>query len=239
MSKKMKIEIWSDVICPFCYIGKSKFETALNEFADKNDVAIEWKSFQLMPGLQTQPGRSIDDVLVEKKGISPDQAKQINGYATLMAKEAGLDYHFEKAIPANTLKAHQFQHFAKANGKGSEAEELMFRSYFTDGKNIDDINTLTALGEAIGLNAVALRNALENETYLDAVQQDINEAQQLGVTGVPFFVFDRKYAVSGAQDPKAFLEVLQKSMKEWRKNHPGNPLEIMEGRACQPDGTCG
>ncbi len=238
MNKKMKIEIWSDVICPFCYIGKSKFETALNEFADKNDIEIEWKSFQIMPDLQTKAGRSIDDVLMEKKRISLNEAKQLNGYATLMAKEAGLDYHFEKAIPANTLKAHQFQHFAKANGKANEAEELMFKSYFTDGKNIDDIITLVELGKTIGLDAMALRNALENQTYLDAVKQDIKEAQQIGVNGVPFFVFDRKYAVSGAQDPKAFLEVLQKSMDEWRKENPVTKLEIIEGAVCKPDGTC-
>lgn len=236
--QKMKIEIWSEVICPFCYIGKAKFETALNEFADKNNVEIEWKSYQLMPGLQTQVDRSIHDVLVETKGISLEQAKELNGYATTMAKEAGLHYDFDKAIPANTLRAHQFLHFAKMQGKGNEAEELIFKAYFTDGKNVDDVATLVELGKSIGLDAPALKTALENQTYLDAVKSDIREAQQIGVTGVPFFVFNRKYAISGAQDPKSFLEILQKSFGEWRKENPETRLEIIEGAVCKPDGTC-
>lgn len=235
---KMKVEIWSDVICPFCYIGKAKFEAALADFANKRDIEIEWKSFQIMPDLPTQVGRSIDDVLVEKKRISLDEAKKLNGYATQMAKQIGLDYHFEKAIPANTLKAHQFQHFAKVNGKGNEAEELMFKAYFTDGKNIDDINTLTELGKTIGLDAEALRKALEDKSYLNAVKHDINEAKQIGVNGVPFFVFNRKYAVSGAQDPTSFLNVLQTSFGEWRTENPITNLEIIEGAVCKPDGTC-
>lgn len=237
-SNKMKIEIWSDVMCPFCYIGKEKFDKAFNEFVDKNNVEIVWKSYQIMPDLQTQPGRSIHDVLVEKKRISRSEAEQLNGYATEMAKAVGLDYDFEKTIPANTLRAHQFQHFAKAKGKGSEAEALMFKAYFTDGKNIDDINTLVELGKTIGLDADELKTALENQMYLNAVKADIQEANQIGVTGVPFFVFDRKYAVSGAQDPKVFLETLTKSFGEWRKNNPLPKLEIIEGAVCKPDGTC-
>lgn len=234
----MKVEIWSDVMCPFCYIGKAKFDLALQDFIDKNDIEIEWKSFQIMPDLQTQPGRSIHDVLVEKKRITLPEAKQLNGYATTMAQEAGLTYDFEKTIPANTLRAHQFQHFAKANGKGIEAEELMFKAYFTDGKNIDDVPTLVALGKTIGLDGEALQLALENQTFLPAVQEDFREAQQIGVSGVPFFVFNRKYAVSGAQNPKSFLEVLEKSFTEWRKENPIQKLEIIEGMSCKTDGTC-
>ncbi len=234
----MKIEIWSDVICPFCYIGKAKFEKALQGFADASNVEIEWKSYQLMPDLSTQVGRSIHDVLVEKKRISLQEAKQLNDYATSMAKQVGLHYDFDKAIPANTLKAHQFQHFAKANGKGAAAEELMFKAYFTEGKNIDDIPTLVELGQVIGLDAQALKDALENQIFFKAVASDIQEAQQIGVNGVPFFVFDRKYAVSGAQDPTSFLEVLQKSFAEWRQENPVAQLEVIEGAACKPDGTC-
>lgn len=234
----MKVEIWSDVICPFCYIGKVKFETALNEFADKNNVEIEWKSYQLMPGLQTQEDRSIHDVLVQTKGISLQQAKELNGYATTMAKAVGLHYDFDKAIPANTLRAHQFQHFAKTQGKGNEAEERVFKAYFTDGKNVDDVETLVELGKSMGLDPLALKTALDNQTYLDAVKNDIKEAQQIGVKGVPFFVFNRKYAISGAQSPESFLDILQKSFGDWRKENPEIKLEIVEGAACKPDGTC-
>lgn len=234
----MKVEIWSDVICPFCYIGKAKFETALTEFADKNHVEIEWKSFQLMPDLETQVGRTIHEVLAEKKRISLEEAKNLNGYATEMAKGVGLHYDFDKAVPANTMRAHQFLHFAKVSGKGNEAEELLFKAYFTDGKNIDDIETLAVLGQTIGLDATVLRKALKNETYLQTVKDDIKEAREIGATGVPFFVFNRKYAVSGAQDPKVFLDVLQKSFAEWRKENPVTKLEVIDGKVCRPDGTC-
>lgn len=216
----MKIEIWSDVICPFCYIGKAKFETALNEFADRNNVEIEWKSYQLMPGLQTQVGRSIHDVLVETKGISLELAKELNGYATEMAKEAGLHYDFDKAIPANTLRAHQFLHFAKTLGKGNEAEELMFKAYFTDGKNVDDVATLVELGKSIGLDAPALKTALDNQAYLGEVKNDIREAHQIGVTGVPFFVFNRKYAVSGARTLNHFLTFYKNLLESGEKRTP-------------------
>ncbi|MGJ1324707.1 DsbA family oxidoreductase [Sphingobacterium faecium] len=235
---KMKVEIWSDVMCPFCYIGKKKFETAWNEFAAKNKVEIEWKSFQIMPGLQTQPDRSIHEVLVDQKRISLEQAKQLNGYATQMAKDVGLTYNFDKTVPVNTLKAHQFQHFAKANGKGVEAEELMFKAYFTDGKNIDDMDTLVELGKSIGLDGSALKSALEKQTYLNAIKNEIQEADKIGVNGVPFFVFNRKRAVSGAQDPQVFLDMLQKSFEEWRNENPQTKLEVVEGAVCKPDGTC-
>lgn len=238
MDKKMKIEIWSDVICPFCYIGKAKFDQALHEFVAAKDLEIEWKSYQIMPDLATQVGRSIDDVLVEKKRISLEQAKKLNGYATEMAKEVGLTYHFDRAIPANTLRAHQFQHFAKAHGRGAEAEELMFKAYFTAGKNVDDIDTLVQLGHEIGLDEEALRQALVDEKYLHAVHSDMQEAHQIGVNGVPFFVFDRKYAISGAQDPASFLSLLQKSYAEWKKQQDGDGLEIISGHVCTPDGTC-
>lgn len=236
--KKMKIEIWSDVVCPFCYIGKTKFETALSDFADKNDVEIEWKSYQLMPEITTQVGKNIDQVLAETKGFSVEQAKQMNAQATLMGKQAGLEYNFDKAIVANTFKAHQFLHFAKANGKQNEAEGLMFKAYFTDGKNVDDISTLVQLGKSIGLDADKLKEALEKETYASSVKADIQEAQQVGVRGVPFFVFNRKYAVSGAQDPTAFLEMLEKSFAEWRKDNPKTALEVTQGAVCTPDGKC-
>lgn len=234
----MKIEIWSDVICPFCYIGKVKFETALNDFANKNNVEIEWKSYQIMPELKTQLDKNIDQVLAEKKRINLEEAKQLNGYATSMAKEVGLEYNFDKAVVANTLKAHQFLHFAKDNGKQNEAEELMFKSYFINGKNVDDIPTLIDLGKSIDLDETALRNALEGQIYVNAVKADIKEAEQIGVNGVPFFVFNRKYAVSGAQTPKTFLDILQKSFEEWRVANPVTELDITEGSACGIDGVC-
>ncbi len=237
-NSKMKVEIWSDVVCPFCYIGKTKFEKALEQFPHKDQVEIVWKSYQLMPDLITQANKNADQVLAESKGWSLEQAKQLNAQAAQMGKEAGLEYNFDKAIVANTFKAHQFIHFAKKQGKQNEAESILFRSYFTDGKNVDDINTLVSLGKEIGLETSTLEADLQNQTYSKDVNADIQEAAQVGVRGVPFFVVDRKYAVSGAQEPKAFLETLEKSFAEWLKENPQSKLEVKEGAVCKPDGKC-
>lgn len=235
---KMKIEIWSDVMCPFCYIGKKKFETALAQFADKGHVEVEWKSFQLMPDLKPVPGKSLDDILVETKGMDRGQAKAMNARVTQIAKQVGLEYNLEKSIPANTFNAHRFTHFAKAHGKQGEAEEALFRAYFTDSRNIGDYAVLIELGKGIGLDTEALKTALENGSYADDVRKDIHEAQQIGVSGVPFFVFDRKQAVSGAQEPAAFLQVLESSFAEWRKNNPETKLNVIDGQVCTTDGQC-
>lgn len=237
MENKMKIEIWSDVICPFCYIGKREFEKALEQFPEKDQFDIEWKSYQLAPDMTTKQGKSIDEYLSESKGISIDDAHSMNASVSERAKEVGLDYHFEKAIPANTMKAHCFSHFAKKYHKQNEAEELLFRSYFTEGKNIDDTSTLLELGKDLGLDTDELKAALENETYTDVVREDIYEAFQLGVRGVPFFVFDRKYAVSGAQPETVFTQTIQKSFTEWEKSQPES-LHVSDGDSCSATGDC-
>ncbi|MBX3163367.1 MAG: DsbA family oxidoreductase [Bacteroidetes bacterium] len=234
----MKVEIWSDVMCPFCYIGKRKFETALMQFERKNNVEIVWHSFQLAPEMKTQPDKNVHQFLAEHKGMSIEQAKGMNDHVTQLAKQVGLVYNFDKSVVANSFNAHRFTHFAKQYNKQHEAEELLFRSYFTDGKNIDDYPTLIQLGAEIGLDITALKTALENGSYADDVKADIYEAQQLGVRGVPFFVFNRKYAVSGAQESNTFLETLEKSFAEWRKENPETKLEIIEGKVCTPDKEC-
>ena len=212
--QKMKIEIWSDIMCPFCYIGKRKFEAALSQFEGRDDVEIEWKSYQLSPDMVTDPSKNINVYLSEHKGISLQEAARMNAYVTDMATKEGLTYNFDKTIVANSFKAHRFAHFAKQYGKQDEAEEKLFSAYFTEGLNLDDDAVLLQLGEDIGLDTIALKAALENGMYTDEVEADINEAQQLGVRGVLFFVFDRKYAVSGAQDSRVFLQTLEKAYHE-------------------------
>jgi len=238
MKNKMKVEIWSDIMCPFCYIGKRKFEAALAQFRDKDKVELEWKSYQLSPDVITNPEKNIHQYLAEHKGISLEQATAMNTQVAAMAKQAGLDYHFDNAIPANTLKAHQFAHFAKQYGKQNEAEEILFRSYFTDGKNIDDLNTLLQLGNEIGLDTTELKTALENGSFENEVQADIDEAYQIGVRGVPFFVFNRKYAVSGAQNTSTFLQTLETAFGEWRKANEAIQLEVVDGQSCDSNGNC-
>jgi len=216
---KMKVEIWSDVMCPFCYIGKRKFETALNQFPEKENVQLIWKSFQLSPDMKTDPGKNINQFLAAHKGITLQEAKRMNDHVTQLAAKVGLVYDFDKAIVANSFNAHRLVHFAKHHGKQNEAEEQLFKAYFTDGKNTDDTTTLIQLGTEIGLDATALKTVLETDKYAEDVKADIQEAHQIGVRGVPFFVFDRKYAVSGAQESPVFLQTLEKSFAEWQKEN--------------------
>src|SRR5690554_5849108 len=197
---KMKIEIWSDVMCPFCYIGKRNFESALAQFADKENIEIEWKSFQLDPSMpEIASTESQEDYLVKRKGMSREQVKEMLANVTEMAKQAGLEYHLDKSVMVNSQKAHQLIQFSKTKNLGNEMEERLFKAFFTEGKNIADIETLTQLGKDIGLDENELQSAFTDDTYKYQMTQDIQEGQQIGVKGVPFFVFDRKYGVSGAQ----------------------------------------
>lgn len=232
---RMKIEVWSDVMCPFCYIGKKKFETALAQFEDRAHVDLVWKSFQLDPNLKTDVNATVYDRLSGSKVISLEQAKEMVGHAANVAAEVGIEMNFDKAVVANSFNAHRLMHFAKAKGRQDEVNEQLFKAYFTEGKNIDDAETLTAMAVEVGLNADEVKTMLNSNQYADAVQADMAESQQLGVRGVPFFVFDRKYAVSGAQDPSAFLETLKKSFSEWREANPKVALQVTEGPNCSVD----
>ena len=227
----MKVEIWSDVMCPFCYIGKRKFENALAQFPQKENVAIEWKSFQLNPELVNNSGQNIHEYLAERKGMTLSHAKQLNEQVTGMAAEVGLEYNFDKAIVANSFDAHRFAHLAGKYGLGDAAEESLFKAYFTEGKDISDREVLTQLGAGIGLDPEEVRNTLSGNTYAREVQQDIAEAAALGARGVPFFVIDRKYAVSGAQPEEIFLKALQQSFNE-------QATTDNSGNSCDIDGNC-
>ncbi len=207
----MQVEIWSDVMCPFCYIGKRRFERALAQFEGRDAVEITWRSFQLDPDLVTDASLNAVQSLAEKKGWSEAQAAQATNHVTQMAAGEGLTYHFDKAVVANSFDAHRFTHFAKQHGKQLEAEEALFLAYFTEGKNIADPAVLMDMGAAIGLDPVALRQSLDSGAFADAVTQDIMLAQQFGINAVPFFVFDRKYGVSGAQEVGAFLQTMEKA----------------------------
>ncbi len=236
--KKMKVEIWSDVMCPFCYIGKRKFEAALDKFEHKDDIEIVWKSFQLNPDLKTDTSITTAQYLAKAKGWTLDYAKEMTDYVSNTAKEVGLNYDMDKAVVANSFDAHRFAHLAKKHGKGDAAEERLFKAYFTEGKNIADHATLVALGTEIGLDAAEIKQVLESRQYTDEVNQDVYEAQQIGVKGVPFFVLDRKYAVSGAQQSSTFLSSLNKAWEEWQKANKNTKLSFEEGAVCTPDGDC-
>lgn len=230
----MKVEIWSDIVCPFCYIGKRKFEKALEGFSGKDDVSIEWKSFQLDPALDNSAGLSIHDYLAQRKGVSPADGKRMNDQMSAMAREVGLEYNFDKAILNNTLDAHRLLHFAKRHGLQSELKERLFRAYYTEGKDTADTDTLVQLAADAGLDAQEARRALDEGLYADEVRKDQQTAYSLGVQGVPFFVFNDKYGVSGAQAPETFAQVLQ---KVWDEEKPALVMEKGED-FCDIDGNC-
>lgn len=235
----MKVEIWSDVMCPFCYIGKRRFETALQKFGHKDDIEVEWKSFQLDPNMQTEPGKNINQYLAERKGWTVEHARQLNSQVTNMAAAEGLVYDFDKAVIANSFDAHRFAAVAKENGLGDKAEERLFKAYFTEGKNIADHEVLAQLGEDIGLDSNIVKTALASNNYKENVRHDIQEAEEIGVRGVPFFVLNRQYAVSGAQAADTFLNALNQSYDEWRKQQAAvEEIAVAEGEVCTPDGHC-
>ena len=209
----MKIEIWSDIMCPFCYIGKRQLETALEQFPN-DEIEIEWKSFQLDPTIEPQSGKDVYTFLAERKGISVEQSIEMHKGVVERAKSVGLDYHFDKAIISNSLTAHRIIHLAKKNNLGDKMEEIFFKAYFTEGRDLNDTDTLIELGTKAGLNSDEVKEVVENEDlYLNDVHSDIHEANQIGVQGVPFFVFDRKYAVSGAQPVEAFVQTIKEGLK--------------------------
>jgi predicted DsbA family dithiol-disulfide isomerase len=237
---KMKVEVWSDIMCPFCYIGKRHFESALGRFEGRNNVEIEWHSFQLDPTIPKNiPSKeNVYQYLADKKGISYEQSAKMHERVIEMAKNAGLDYRFDKAIVANSFDAHRLIQLAKTKELGDAAEERLFRAYFTEGKDFGDHDTLIAIGKEIGLNAEEIKSALVSDDYAEKVERDIQEAAEIGVQGVPFFVFDRRYAVSGAQAPEYFLQALNQSFGEWEKANPDTELAPAEGAVCSPDGDC-
>lgn len=215
----MKIEIWSDIMCPFCYIGKRKFEAALDQFPEKDQLEIEWKSYQLSPDMATDPSKNMHEFLAAHKNISVEQAKAMNAQVSDYAKSVNLVYKMDKAIPANSFKAHRLLHLAKKHGVQNEMEEFIFSAYFTEGLNIDDNQVLSNLAEKAKIPNEETLKVLEGNEFAENVRLDIYEAQQIGVNGVPFFVFNNKYAFSGAQDPLYMLEVIEKSFSEWKNDN--------------------
>lgn len=220
----MLVEVWSDFACPFCYIGKRHFENALQRFEHKNKVDIVFKSFQLDPNAPMTINKDIHQSLAEKYGMSYEKAKEMGEQVSKQAKTVGLDYYFDTMILTNTFAAHRLSHFAKQQGKMNEMMERLLYAYFTESKNIGDYNTLVELAGEIGIDREQALQVLEENRYANEVLADQQIAARIGVRGVPFFVFNEKYAVSGAQPSDAFLEVLQ---KVWEEEQEKQPLQIL------------
>ena len=222
--------------CPFCYIGKRKFEKALKKFPHKDEVEVIWRSFQLDPKLKTQTDKNVYEHFAEYKGMSLKYAEQMHNHVAQIAKEVGLNFKFDKAVVANSFNGHRLIQFAKTKGLGNEAEEQLFKAYFTEGKNIDDIPTLIKTGVSIGLDEKELKEVVASDAFAEEVQHDELTALRIGVTRVPFFVFNDKYAVSGAQPVDTFLRTLEISWEEFEKEN--SALVTKEGEACSIDWGC-
>ncbi len=231
----MKVEIWSDVRCPFCYIGKRKFETALSVFAHKDQVEIVWHSFELDPSLQTDPSLNIYDYLAARKGFSRSRSVEMHEHVVQSACEAGLQFNFDQAVVANSFNAHRLIQLANARGAGDTAEELLFKAYFTEGLNIDDTEVLIRIGTVIGLQEKEVADMLASADFSREVRKDQVKAGELGINGVPFFVVNDAYGVSGAQSPDTFLEVLEHA---WRESGETAVSVGITGEVCDADGAC-
>ncbi|WP_194763298.1 DsbA family oxidoreductase [Microbacterium sp. UFMG61] len=212
MSEAISIDIWSDIACPWCYIGKRNLEKGLEAVAGDDDapqVNITFHSFELSPDTPVDFDGDEIDFLAGHKGMPRDQVEQMLSHVTGVAENAGLEYRFDLLQHTNTVKAHELLHFAKAQGVQHEMEERLMSAYFTEGKHVGRIDDLVALAVEVGLNPDDTRDALVSSGHLADVRQDQAQAQAYGIQGVPFFVIDGQYGISGAQPPAAFENVLR------------------------------
>lgn len=226
----MVIEIWSDILCPFCYIGKRRLEQALHQFEQRDSIEIVWKSFLLNPNQVTDTTKSIVENLAEHKGIAVSAASNMFAQVQLLAQEVDLQYNIDTMVVANSVKAHCLSHLAKEFGKQNEVEELLFEAHFTKGKNIDDIETLVNIGLEVGLAADVTRLALQSNKYLPEVELDIYEAKQVGLRSVPYFAFNNRYSITGAQGIEAFSKTLEHAFKEWSREQSVIKVDIAIGK---------
>lgn len=210
----MKIEVWSDFVCPFCYMGKRILEKALSQFAHRDQVEVVFKSFELNPNEKNNPNRSVNEVLAEKYGMSIEEAQRMNEQVAGRAKTFGLTYNIQGMKQCNTFDAHRLFKLAETKGKGVEMTERLFKAYFTDGLFLGGKDVLISLAKEVGLDEKEAQDVLATDTYAKEVRSDESEARSIGVQGVPFFVVNQKYAISGAQPLELFIDTLNKVWKE-------------------------
>lgn len=217
MTDAIKIDVWSDIACPWCYIGKRNLEAGLAATAEDDDaprVEVTFHSFELSPDTPVDFDGDELDFLSSHKGMPREQVQQMLENVTGVAKDAGLDYHFDILKHTNTVKAHELLHFAKAQGRQHEMTERLMAAYFTEGRHVGRLDELVELAAEVGLDADAARAALESGEYLTAVRADQDQARSYGINGVPFFVIDGKYGVSGAQPADAFAQIARQVWAE-------------------------
>lgn len=212
----VKVEIWSDVVCPWCYIGKRRFESALDRFAHRDEIEVEFRSFELNPTAQSNEGTGLDELLARKYGFGLEQARKLNARVVKAAADEGLEYRLDIAQHGNTFDAHRIIHLAAEQGRQGAMKERLMAAYFTEGKPIGDRGSLADLAAEVGIDRERALAVLDSDEFAGDVRADESEASELGITGVPFFVINRRYGVSGAQAPEVMLEALEMAWKEAR-----------------------
>jgi predicted DsbA family dithiol-disulfide isomerase len=228
----MRVEVWSDVVCPWCYIGKRRLETALERFPHRDEVEVVWRSFQLDPSVPEGETHPTLPALAAKYGTSVEAMRANMARVEQIATDEGLEYHLADGISGNTLLAHQALHLAAEHGRGGELKERLLHAHFEEGRSVFDVDSLVPLAVEVGLDEAQVRTALADGRYLPAVHADAATAQALGATGVPFFVVDRKYGASGAQPAELLLQILEKA---WADAHPLLTVPAADGCA---DDSC-
>lgn len=210
----MKITIWSDFVCPFCFIGQANLDNALKTFEHKDEVEIEYKSFQLMPDAEYTPGETYAETFSKMKGVPEERAKGMFEQVMETAEQAGVEINYETAKLTNTLDAHRVFQYAKEQGKGTEFFKALYDAHFTNGEVLNDEDTLARLSESVGLDGDTVREIVNSDQYNQDVNVDISQASSLGIQGVPFFLVNDKYSISGAQPVELFQEALEKIYHE-------------------------
>jgi predicted DsbA family dithiol-disulfide isomerase len=207
----MQIEIWSDVVCPWCYLGKRRFEKALAQFPHRDEVRIVHRSFQLDPSAPSDHTVATSELLSTKYGMPPEKVDQMQREMTERAAVDGLDYHLDGQQSGNTVDAHRLVHLAAMHGRQDELVERLYRAYFSEQRSVFDAESLRAVAVEAGLDAAEVDEVLAGDTYVDAVQADIEQAREYGITGVPFYVLDGRYGISGAQPVEVFSQALEQA----------------------------
>ena len=228
----MQVEVWSDVVCPWCYIGKRRLESALEQFPHRDQVEVVWRSFQLDPSVPEGTTHPTLPALAAKYGRSEEEMRGMQAHVEQVAAGEGLEYHLADGVSGNTLLAHELLHLAAEHGKRNELKERLLHAYFEEGRPVFDVESLVPFAVEVGLDEAEVREALADRRYLAAVREDGATAQALGATGVPFFVVDRKYGAAGAQPAELLLQILERA---WADAHPLVTVPAAEG--CD-DGTC-
>ena len=229
----MKLEIWSDIACPWCYVGKRRFEQALASFPERDSLEVTWRSFELDPSAPAVRPGSAAEHLARKYRLPLARAEEMNANMTAQGAKEGIQFNFDRMMMGNTFDAHRLIHFAAGEGRRTEMVERLFKAYFTEGASLGDRDVLARLAADVGLDADASRRALESDAFADAVRADEERARGFGITGVPFFAIDERYGISGAQPPEFILSALRQAWSE------AAPAEVHSHGAdgCE-DGSC-